>query len=167
MSIRFRLVGAAAVVLLVGVASAAEKKIKRSDLPPAVEKTVQQQSQGATINGFSMDTEKGKVEYEAEMTVGGHGKDVSIAKDGTVLSIEEEVAIDTLPAAAKSALLSRAGTAKIVKVEALSKGGKITSYEASTLKGTKKGEVAVGPNGRGPQRSPGQRDLRPRSYLGP
>lgn len=147
MSIRFRLVGAVAVVLVVGIAFAAEKKVKRSDLPPAVEKTVQQQSQGATINGFSMDTEKGKVEYEVEMTVNGHGKDVSIAKDGTVLSIEEEVAIDTLPAAAKSALLARAGTAKIVKVEALSKGGKIASYEASTLKGTKKGEVAAGPNG--------------------
>jgi len=36
-------------LMLIGVASAQEKKIKRSDLPPAVEKTVAAQSAGATI----------------------------------------------------------------------------------------------------------------------
>ena len=43
---------AASGLLLVGAASAQEKKIKRSDLPPAVEKTVAMQSAGATIRGF-------------------------------------------------------------------------------------------------------------------
>jgi hypothetical protein len=43
---------AASGLLLAGTASAQEKKIKRSDLPPAVEKTVAAQSQGATIKGF-------------------------------------------------------------------------------------------------------------------
>lgn len=148
MSVRSIYAGAAAAaILMTSFAFAAEKKIQRSALPPAVEKTVKEQSQGATIKGFSMETEKGKVEYEVEMTVNGHGKDVTIAKDGTVLEIEEEVAIDSLPAAAKSALIARAGAAKIVSVEAVSAGGKITSYEANTLKGTKKTEIAVGPNG--------------------
>ena len=32
---------------------AQEKKIQRADLPPAVEKTVAAQTQGATIKGFS------------------------------------------------------------------------------------------------------------------
>lgn len=36
---------------------AEEKKISQSDLPPAVQTTVQEQSQGATIKDFS--TEKG------------------------------------------------------------------------------------------------------------
>ena len=36
-----------------------EKKIKRSDLPPAVEKTVSEQSQGAIIRGFAREKEKG------------------------------------------------------------------------------------------------------------
>ena len=40
-------------LLLAGAASAQEKKIKRSDLPPAVEKTVAAQSAGATIRGFT------------------------------------------------------------------------------------------------------------------
>ncbi len=128
-------------------AFAAEKKIQRSALPPAVEKTVQAQSQGATIKGFTSETEDGVFEYEAEMMVNGHGKDVAIAKDGTLLEVEEEVAMDSLPAAVKSALTARAAGAKITKVESLTKKDKLVAYEAATLKGTKKGEIQVGPKG--------------------
>ena len=69
---------AAGSLLLAGSASAQEKKIKRSDLPPAVEKTVAAQSVGATIRGFSTEKEKGQTLYEVEMTVSGHSKDVSM-----------------------------------------------------------------------------------------
>jgi hypothetical protein len=50
-------VAAAATMLLSVLAPAQdqEKKIKRSDLPPAVEKAVVEQSQGATIRGFSQE----------------------------------------------------------------------------------------------------------------
>jgi hypothetical protein len=34
-------------------AHAEEKKIRRSDLPPAVQKTVDEQSKGATLKGYS------------------------------------------------------------------------------------------------------------------
>ena len=51
---------AASGLLLAGTASAQEKKIKRSDLPPAVEKTVAAESTGATIKGFSTEKEKGE-----------------------------------------------------------------------------------------------------------
>ena len=51
---------AASALLLAGTASAQEKRIKRSDLPPAVEKTVAAQSKGATIKGFSTEKENGQ-----------------------------------------------------------------------------------------------------------
>jgi hypothetical protein len=41
-------------------AQAQEQKIKREELPPAVEKTVAAQSQGDTIKGFSTEVEGGK-----------------------------------------------------------------------------------------------------------
>jgi uncharacterized membrane protein YkoI len=82
--------------LLAGTASAQEKKIKRSDLPPAVEKTVAAQSTGATIRGFSTEKENGQTLYEVEMTVNGHSKDISIAADGFIVEIEEQVALDSL-----------------------------------------------------------------------
>lgn len=128
-------------------AAAQEKKIQRSALPPAVEKTIQENSQGATIKGFSTELEHGKKVYEAEMIVNGHSKDIQIAPDGTLNEIEEEVAFDLLPATVKSALTTKAGSAKITKVESLTKQGKLVAYEAATLHGTKKGEIQVGPDG--------------------
>src|SRR6267154_6783304 len=91
-------------LLFAGFASAQEKKIKRSDLPPAVEKTVAAQSAGATIRGFSTEKEKGQTFYEAEMVVNGHSKDVLIAADGTVVEVEEQVTLDSLPADVKTGL---------------------------------------------------------------
>jgi uncharacterized membrane protein YkoI len=126
---------------------AQERKIDRSDLPPAVEKTVQAQSQGATIKGYAAEVEHGKKTYEVEMIVDGRTKDIQIEPDGTVSEIEDEVAFDSLPASVQAGLTKKAAGAKITKVESLTKKGKLVAYEAATLKGTKKGEVQVGPDG--------------------
>ena len=73
-----------------------EKKLKRSDLPAAVQKTLDQESQGATIRGYSSETDNGQLVYEVEMRVRGHGRDVLIGADGSVMEIEEEVALDSV-----------------------------------------------------------------------
>jgi uncharacterized membrane protein YkoI len=125
-----------------------EKTLSRSQLPPAVEKTVQAQSQGATIKRFVTGREDGKTVYEAEMMVDGHTKDIQIAKDGTLNEIEEEVAIDSLPPEVQSALRKKAAGAVITKVESLTKQGTLVAYEAATLRGHQKGEVQVGPTGK-------------------
>jgi hypothetical protein len=41
-----------------GGATAAEKKLHMKDLPPAVQKTVQEQTKGAEIKGLSKETEE-------------------------------------------------------------------------------------------------------------
>jgi hypothetical protein len=136
-----------AVLSLTTVALAQEKKIQRTDLPPAVEKTVAAQSQGATIKGFSKEKEKGQTLYEAEMTVGGHSRDVLMNANGEVVEIEEQVQLDSLPAAVKQRLEAKAGAGKIVKVESLSKHDKLVAYEAVVQTGGKKKEIQVGPDG--------------------
>ena len=128
-------------------ASAQEKKVEQSSLPPAVQKTVQEQSQGATIRGYSTERDHGKKVYEAEMMVDGHTKDIEIAQDGRLNEIEEEVAFDRLPTDVQAALTARAAGAKITKVESLTKHDKLVANEAATLKGAKKGEIQVGPDG--------------------
>jgi hypothetical protein len=125
-----------------------EKKINRSELPAEVEKTVQAQSQGATIKGFATEREGGKKVYEAEMIVDGHRKDIQIAGDGTLNEIEEEVQIDSLPSELQARLKAKARGATITKVESLTKHGTIVAYEATTLKGSKTGEIQVGPDGK-------------------
>jgi len=135
-------------LLFAASAGAQEKKIKRADLPPAVEKTVAAQSVGATVRGFSQEKEKGQVYYEAEMTVNGHSKDVLIDSSGAIVEVEEEVAIDALPAPVKAALQSKAGSGKIVKVETLTKHDKLVAYEARVTTHGKKSEIQVGPDGK-------------------
>ena len=82
------------------------------------------------------------------LTVNGHSRDVTIAADGAVLEIEEQVALDSLPAAVREGLQKKAGAGKIQKIESLTKGGKLVAYEAVVLTGKKRSEIQVGPEGK-------------------
>jgi uncharacterized membrane protein YkoI len=135
-------------LLFAGIATAQEKKIKRSDLPPAVEKTVAAESAGATIRGFSTEVENGQTLYEVELTVNGHSKDISMAADGSIVEVEEQVALDSLSPEVKSGLQAKAGKGKILKVESITKKNKLVAYEAKVDTGGKKSEVQVGPDGK-------------------
>ena len=148
MKTNYLLALAAGGLLFAGTALAQEKKIKRSDLPPAVEKTVAEQSSGATIRGFSTEKENGQTLYEVEMTVNGHSKDVLMAADGSIVEVEEQVAPDSLSAEVKAGLQAKAGKGKIVKIESLTKKGKLVAYEAQVETNGKKSEVQVGPDGK-------------------
>ena len=100
-----------------------DRKIKRSDLPAAVEKTVVEQSKGATIRGFSEEKENGQTTYEAEMLVNGHTKDVSMDANGALQEIEEQVDLQALPPEVGAGLQAKAGKGKITKVESTQKKG--------------------------------------------
>ena len=129
-------------------AHAQEKKIQRADLPPAVQKTVDEQSKGATVKGYSTEVEDGKKTYEVELTVDGHSRDISMDGQGHVLEIEEETHITSLPAVVKDGLTKAAGAGTILKVETLTKNGKLVAYEAVVKTGTKNSEIQVGPDGK-------------------
>jgi hypothetical protein len=62
-----------AVTFVLSVAAAyaqdTEKKVKMSDLPEPVRKTVREQSKGATIRGLAKETENGITSYEVELKV--------------------------------------------------------------------------------------------------
>src|SRR3954469_14047371 len=129
------------------IAQGQEKKIKRSELPPAVEKTVAAQSEGATIRGFSTEVEGGKRLYEVALNIEGRGKDILIDRRGNVVEVEEEVALDSLPAAVREGLARAAGRGTISRVESLTKRGKLVAYEAVVKTGARRREVQVGPSG--------------------
>src|SRR5258706_15846831 len=124
-------------LLFAVLASSQEKKIKRSDLPPAVEKTVAAQSAGATVKGISKENEKGQTYYEAEMIVNGHTKDIQIDTSGAIVEVEEQVAMDALPAEVKAGLQARAGDGKLVKVETITKKDKLVATCSSDRKSTR------------------------------
>ena len=106
-------------------AKAQEKKIKREHLPPAVEKTVAAETEGATIKGFASEREYGHQFYEASLIVNGHRKDILIDAAGAVVKVEEEVALDSLPSSVQDALKKRAGGGTITVVESLMRKGQL------------------------------------------
>lgn len=148
-SIRYQMILPVIVVLAVLNAKAVEKRISRTELPAAVQKTADEQSKGAAVRGYSKETENGQMEYEVELVINGHSKDVTIAPDGRVLEIEEEVSIQSLSPQVHSGLESKAGKGQIIKVESLTKHGVIVAYEAKVSAAGKHSEIQVGPDGKG------------------
>lgn len=128
-------------------AGAQEKKIARKDLPAVVAATMDRETKGATIKGFSSEKEHGQVVYEAETVVNGHTRDIEVAQDGTLNEVEEEVSLTSLPAKAQQALQAKASGGKITKVESLTKSGKLVAYEAALSKNGKHSEVQVTADG--------------------
>jgi hypothetical protein len=126
--------------------SRAEDRVKKSELPAAVQKTADAQSTGATVIGYAKDKEHGRVEYEVQLMVGAHTKNVTIDPEGRVLEVEEQVAPDELPANVFHGLSAQANKGKIAKVESLTKEGRIVAYEAQVI-GGKHAEIQVGPDG--------------------
>ncbi len=134
-------------VVLSNVVPAQEKTIAEADLPVAVQKVVREQSQGATIKGFTSEVELGKTVYEAKLMVNGHTKDIEMSEDGNINEIEEQVVMDSLPDGVQKALIKKARGGKITKVESLTKQGTLIAYEAGILRGSTRSEIQVGPDG--------------------
>jgi hypothetical protein len=142
--------GVAWAVMLAATAPAwgQEKRIQRADVPPAVDSAVAVVARGAAIRGFAEEREDGRTYYEVELLVRGHSKDVLMDPSGTVVEVEEQVALDSLPAAAKAALTAQARPGRIAKVETLTKRGRLVAYEAQVVTAGKRREIQVGPDGK-------------------
>lgn len=144
------LVLACAVLALAAISTGQEqeKKLNRSDLPAAVQKSVDAQIQGGTVRGFSKEEENDQTYYEAELTVNGHTKDITMDPTGAIVEIEEQVELNSLPAAVKEGLQAKAGKGKTVKVESLKKQDQLVAYEAKVVTDGKESEVQVGSDGK-------------------
>jgi hypothetical protein len=138
--------------LITGASAAAqsndqEKRVRMKDLPAAVQKTVRDQSKGAIIRGLAQETEDGVTNYEVELMVNGHHKDVLIDPNGMVVEIEEQVTLASLPPAVRTAIAQNAGKGKLGVIEAITKGDTVVAYEAHIKKAGKSQEVKVNPEG--------------------
>ena len=106
------------------------------------------ETKGAKIKGYNRETEKGKTFYEVETMLNGQSRDLLFDATGVLVEVEEEIALNSIPSAAKSAIERRVADGKVNKVERVTKGQSV-SYEAEiTSKSGKSSEVAVKPDGR-------------------
>ena len=142
-----RLIGMAALVVFgAALAAGADVKVQMSDLPPAVQAAVKEQTKDSKLLGLVKETEHGVTTWEAETTVNGKGRDVSFDKTGAVVAVEQEVELDEIPAAAKAAIQKKLGKGTLKKVESVTVG-KAVSYKATILVNGKTAEVGVNADG--------------------
>jgi uncharacterized membrane protein YkoI len=136
------------VVAISGLAGAAGKGLQVKDLPPAVQKTVQDTLKGAEIKSISKEVEKGVTQYEVETVLNGKHRDFNVDAKGKLIVVEEEVDLAGIPAAAKATIEKQVAGGKLKMVEAVDKGDGAMLYEASyTSKAGKKGAVLVKADG--------------------
>jgi hypothetical protein len=141
---------AAAIVLglVISVAAQAkEKNIKQSDLPPAVQQTAERQSAGATVTGYTKEKVEGEMIYKMNLDVDGRARGVTMAADGTLLVVLQEIAWEDVPEAVKTDFTNVTGKkGKLGPVSSVSKMGRVVSYEAILVKDGVRARVEIKPN---------------------
>jgi glucose/arabinose dehydrogenase len=100
----------------------------------------------ATIKNAAKETEDGKTVWEVESIDGGLARDLIYNPDGTVIDIEEEMAMASVPAAVADALKAKYAKATVTKAEKRT-AGKAVTYEF-TLKGAAVASVEFTPDGK-------------------
>ncbi len=139
------LMAAAAMTCTAGASPA--RKLDLKDLPPEVRKTIEGELKGATIKNIAKEKEHGVTQFEVETMLDGKHRDFNIDTKGALVADEEETSIESIPAAAKAAILKRVADGRLGMVEVVKKGG-ATMYEAAyTAKSGKKHEVLVKADG--------------------
>ena len=142
------LAGLSLLVLLPALRAEEEKRpLKLSDLPQAAAKAITDAAGGAAITEISLEDEDGTPAYEAVWTAKHHKHEITVAKDGTVLSLEETVMIDEVPEAVRAAITKESAGGKLVSVEKVEEKGK-TCYEAVIRKDKEESEVTLDAQGK-------------------
>lgn len=125
----------------------AEQKLTLKDLPPDVQKTVENEAKGADIKSIGKETEHGLAQYEVETMFHGKHRDFNVDTKGKLVLVEEETTFDSIPTPAKAAILKKVADGKLGMVELFKRNGE-TMYEAAyTSKTGKKHEVLVKADG--------------------
>jgi uncharacterized membrane protein YkoI len=111
------------------------EKVSLSQVPEPAKAEIEKLTAGGEIMSIEKETEKGKTIYDVEAKVGDKDVEYDVAECGTVLTSEESVPFDSLPADVKTASEKYFGSAQGLKASKEMEKGK-TFYE---VEGTKAG----------------------------
>jgi uncharacterized membrane protein YkoI len=100
---------------------------------------IEKSTAGGQIKKIEKEEVDGKVVYDVEATVGGKDMEYDVASDGTVLTVEQSVSYDSLPAEVRTAAEKYFGSAAGLKAAKELENGK-TFYE---VEGTKKNKAVA------------------------
>jgi hypothetical protein len=102
---------------------------------------------GAAVRGCVKDVSRGKTTYEVETLKDGRGKDITFDATGAVLEVEQQIDETSLPQSVAASLRKAYNGGKLGKIESLTRGGVLVSYEAVITRDGKRWEAAFRPDG--------------------
>lgn len=136
-------------------ADAAGAKVKFADLPAAVQKALQAETDGAKVESVTEETDQGKPVYVAFVTVDGKHYALKVAKDGTLVekaldldakASEVEIKLSEAPQAVQKTFQDEAAGSALGTVLKTTADGK-TLYGTSITKRDKPYWLTVGEDG--------------------
>jgi len=141
-----------------------ETEVSIDKVPAGVMSKILAEAAGGTIREIEIETENGRMVYEADVIIDGQEVEIQVAPDGTLLGKvteddegddgddegededEEEVSLEDVPAAVKATILKEAAGAEVEEVAKETEGGQII-YEAEFEVDGKEIEIEVAENG--------------------
>jgi len=156
MKLRQIILSAAALLIAAGIAgqaAAQEKKeekdqiLKMSQVPQKVQQTINTYATANEIKKITLGDADGTPAYEFEIEKAGRKSEVSITRDGKMLSTEEDMPPSEFTEAARKTINSQATGGKILSTKKVLEDGK-TSFAAVIEKGGKQREITVAADGK-------------------
>jgi hypothetical protein len=132
-------------------ALAAEKTIKKSEVPKAVLEAAAARYPKAEMTGFSQEEEAGQTVFEVRLKEAGAWTDVVLSREGKILSEEKTISMKDLPEAVQQGLsASLHAKAKVLKVERVTEFDKpeTTTFEILVQGGKQKWELVFSSDGK-------------------
>ncbi len=115
----------ACIAAMTSPAFAAEKRLKKADVPAVVLAAVAAKYPKATLTKFAQEDEAGKTVYEVQLKVGQAKTELIVSADGKILTEEKTIARKELPAAVGKSLSTSLYTkAKLIKIEMVTDSAK-------------------------------------------
>jgi hypothetical protein len=145
---RHMLTASALLVFLAGSTApfAQEQKIRCEKLPTAVRTAFEKTYPKATINGCATEVEQGKTAYEITSKENRIGRDVLFYDDGTLIVVEETIALGEVPDPVQKAMYSRYSRDQITLAEKVTRDGAVL-YEFHVKRKGKLDQVVFDPGG--------------------
>lgn len=125
-------------------ADAPAKIIPLTQAPLPVQKAIQSQLRGAKLQSIEQISEDGEVSYQAVIMRAGEERDLIVAADGTILSIE--LGLSETPPDVQKTIKAQLGRATIENIDKVFDDGEVT-YEIEMTKDGQRREFTVGADG--------------------
>jgi uncharacterized membrane protein YkoI len=113
------------------------QQVSLSQIPSPARATIERLTAGGEIKMIEKEEHNGKIIYDVEAKVKGKDVEYDVASDGKVLTSEENIAYDSLPAEVKTAIQKYFGSAEGLKASKEIEEGE-TFYE---VEGSKSGST--------------------------